>query len=157
METFADVALGLLGGLQLDADARFSLRLLFLFILTVSLAGLAWLAYKRPALFVERICPRLASLLSVLLLIGLAWNAAVAISAGLLPRDASIMDGEQAQALRQGLQVSYEGLILGFGGGAAYFFFLHRLLHRFAAHLEPPALAQSPQCSAAGERRSHCT
>lgn len=132
METFAD-AVELLGGLDSAAEGSASAQLVPLLVLTGSLAGLAWLACKRPAAFVEQICPRLALLLSVLLLGGLAWNAA-----GLGP----------------GIPLSNTGLILAFGGGASYFFFLYRFLHRFAVEFERSALAQVARGSAAA-RKSH--
>lgn len=133
METFADAALQLFGGLGPEADGSVAVRLIFLLVLAVSLSGLAWLAYKRPALFVERTCPRLAVLLSALLLIGLTWNAA---------------------ELWHSVGLPYTELILVFGGGASYFFFLYRILHRYAVAFEPAAMDHVARGSVAA-RQSH--
>lgn len=154
METFLNATLGFFGGLGAEAQDGTSVRLIPLLVLAASLLGLAWLAYKRPAVFVQRICPYLALLLFALLVLGLAWNLAVSVAPGLLHDSAPFMAWIQTDALRDGLQFPHAWLLAVFGGGGAYFLFLYRLLRRFAAGFQPPALGRPPSGSPAA-RASH--
>lgn len=144
--------LGLSGGVETGSEAFVPVGLTLLLVFAASVFGLAWLAYKRPAAFVERVCPQLALLFSGLLVLGVAWNVSLTVSGDTLLWHAASASWIHSDMLRDGGQLPYELLLVLFGGGAAYFFFLHRLLRRFAAEYEPPSLTQPPQGSAVARR-----
>lgn len=154
MENLADSISGLLGALEVETPWGTLAHLISLLVLTASLAGLAWLAYRHPAEFVKRLCPGLVLLLLTVLASGMIWNAAVTVTEKTLLSLIPDAQWAHAEAMLAGVRVPYEWLVVVFGGGAAYFMLIHRLLHRFAAEFDPADLGRRTRGSAAA-RRSH--